>query len=855
MPETSNLPEGEYILEVRGGEGGRALGGKAFTVSAREGFSLDLAETFAVPFGGQRVVRFAVNGAEAGSRVEFRAEWTDADGKPVGDPGIFAATADGSGRAEFPVGLRGLPGPGEFQLFLTAATGGEVVSRRQLPMAVVEDRGTPDLFMMIAGTRPSFYVYNDLQSRDAVATIQFSGRETVYPYAEYYGGIPRAPHLTDNLDLEEEHKWEDWTGEKISGGNGGAYSWALDEVLDTRDENLVEYARELEGKLVNPIILFDDEPLMPMAGGWEAADAFEEEYGRPAPIPEAKYDDPEYLRTWVAWEEFRAETWAEFYRRGIAAIHSVLPDYQTAVVVEGMGKDVYAGFEPTISQEPFGIYWFHIYPINEPMTMVGHAVERGMSALRAMGKEDRERFALLQNWAAVGNVPQVPGADYIRNQYWMAVAHGATGIGFWPYAYGWWTAAGTPGWNEMRVIAERQERLMPVWRELRADRDPIGLLYSQSQGSLDHLKGLLAETPKESTRPWRNYHTTDEAYHSLKESMLPFEVVEERELMRADPRELPYEVIVLAGVEYLRDETVEALTEFQENGGVIVGDESATVALSGKETLPAHFESVWDLVFPDDPTLFNRYKHRDDFKPISEENAAILRDALSGFDPGSIRISGEDVAWNTLRGGGARYLFVVNDSAHTPNLEKYRDTVQGWRLTPVEWSTVPVALSVEGQVDVYDLDAEKMVETTFEENRTEWSVALKPAGGKGYLVSDTWPDSLAVSTTGSVLQGEQLEWNLQPVDEAGEPVDIVLPIKLSWTAPGASEKVTRAATRGSEATGMIPVGADSPEGFYRLKVSVPGTSLVGETRFEVVANPEPLFSAGNGSNVSNFSNR
>lgn len=817
----AELPEGRYRAVFRREHNGEQLGSALFDVQAVDGFALSSPLQFAVAHGGERTWTFSLNGPRAAA-AQLKAQLVERQGGGQVASTLRAPSAVNGEESTFSLNLRGDLLPGEYLLHVTAELDGRPVARQVVPVAVVASRDvTPDLFLMIAGTRPSFHILNDLRNQRAEVTLQYGPLRTFLPYAEYFGGMPRAPHLTDNLPLRPEHRWQNWKGEHVPGGNGGAYSWALEEVLAARDENLIRFGELVKDVMVTPVFLFDDEPAMPMNGGWEAADDFKARFGIPAPIPEPRYDDADYMQSWMKWSDFRASIWAQYYERGTKAVQSARPDLQSTVVVEGMGKCIYAGFEPTISQEPLDIYWFHIYPINEPLTMVGHAVERGMSALRAMGRTERERYALLQNWAAVGEVPQVPGPDYIRNQYWMAVAHGATGIGYWPYAYGWWSVTGTPGWDEMGIIAERQSRLMPVWKALRSDRQPIALLYSQSQGATDHLKGLLAETPQDSARPWRNYHNTDEAYHTLKQAGLPFEIMEERELMRSGGEGLPYKAIVLAGVEFLRAETREALRQFQAQGGRVYMDEASLVEWPGRITIPTRFDNIFTTTFPEDPKWFNWLKHRDDYQDDIEQNIAAVRSVMDDYSSGDLIVSGESVVWNTLAGGDTRYLFVVNNSAHTPNLENYRHIVQGWRLTPVYWNEVTAELRVRGVQGVYDVDAGQIVDTRKEGDYLVWERPLASADGAVYALLKEWPGSVRLSVQHDPAT-HALRWSATLLNEVGGIMDVVLPVKARWSQTEAGDHVAHAAFVGGTAEGVFPLGVNVASDEIVLEVEIPG---------------------------------
>ncbi len=829
------LPEGEYHLswsgEVEGAPQHIAAG--LFRIEAR-GVSLKAPEKFAIREGTSESFIFTVESSETDSAEALEVAVLRSSGETISRKKLPVAY-DEAGVREISATLHGKLSPGRYRLQATVTGGGKPLARVEQPLRIRGAFETPELFMMIAGTNPSFPVMEDLADNNAVMTLQYHSIEKFVPYAEYFGGIPRAPHLTDGLDLDEAHRWENWKGEKISGGNGGRYSWALPEVLEKRDENLIDFAQSIEDTLLAPIVLFDDEPMMPMDGGWEAAEQFEAESGFEAPEPKPLYEDADYMERWTAWEDFRSANWANFYRRGTEALKSVDPDLRTTVVVEGMGKDVYAGFDPSISQAPLDIYWFHIYPINEPLTMIGHAVERGKSALRVIGDPYRERFALLQNWAAVGETPQVPPADYIENQYWMAIAHGATGIGYWPYAYGWWTSPGTPGWEEMGRISERQDWLAPALRNLTDERDPIALLYSSSQAGLDHLKGLLAETAQESARPWRNYHVTDEAYHSLKQSGLPFEILDERELM-AEGAGLPYEAIVLGGVEFLRKESRAALEAFQRAGGDVWLDESSTFDFPRAKRMPTRFDDIYKLIFPEDPERFNYFKHRDDFQPLIDANREIVREYLDGYDDGRVRVSNDTMVWNELDGGEATYLFFVNNTAHTENLAEFRDISRDWRLTPVEWDSAEAEVSVAGQPVILDLETERLLDVQYDKGRSSWELALEPGAGVVYALLDRRPDAFKATVPDSVAKGERLQWSLRLI--AGETlVEAVLPVTVRLETE-AGTRTLRTASKGGEVAGSFVLGAEVPAGGATLHFEQKALGLSASVEFEI--EPEDL---------------
>ena len=816
------LPEGRYRVRLEATQApGKAIAARAFDVLPREGVEVLPPTRWSISCdeGGAVTLPLEVSGVAAG-RLSVESRLIDAKGHELARE---STTLEAAGTQPLELSFApGLP-EGDHSLEFAVRAGDRVLRRVLMPLAVVTPRGAPDAFVMISGNDPSHLVFSDLCEASVVTTAQTPSLEKMLPYLEQHGGIARA-YGFQYPQLDKSNRFQNWKGEAV-----GDFSWADPVFHDAWIEDLQAVARQLDGGLMNPIVLFDDEPKLPMNGGWESAPAFEQATGEAAPVPERRFDDVDYLDRWTRWEDWRVGIWEQHYRRGTQAIKRIDPRLQTAVVVEGMGKDIYAGFDPARSQAGVDIYWYHIYPLNEPLMMVGHAIERGLSAMRAMG-QDKPTWALLQNWANQADVPRVPSPGYLRSQYWMAIAHGAETVGFWPYTYGFWISPGSPGWEEVARIAERQRWLSPLLAELEPVREPIGLLYSTSQSGYDHLVGLTAERPQEHATPWHNWHANEEAFFALKASGLPFETVEESELIAFDG-ELPYRALVLNRVHYLRPEARAAMRALMDAGGRVFVDRSSQLELSGIEQLPLAMDEIFDVIFPAGGfDGWNRYKHRDDWKPIYEAHAQTLREALAEFDDGSVRVESEhEVRWNAMSGGAARYIFVVNDTAHTPNLERYRDTIEDWRLSPVQWSSAEASITTRAGV-VYDVIERQAVPTRPTDNGTvTWDTTLEPAGGRMFVWFEAEPGSLSLKAPETVRPGETVALHASLLDAEGRPLRADLPLTIRF----AGKDTASAALGDGEATVTFRSDTLLEPGEVELEVTEPTTGLTASATVRV----------------------
>jgi hypothetical protein len=245
-------------------------------------------------------------------------------------------------------------------------------------------------------------------------------------------------------------------------------------------------------------------------------------------------------------------------------------------------------------------------------------------------------------------------------------------------------------------------------------------------------------------------------------------------------------------------------------------------------------DQIFDLIFPAGGfDGWNRYKHRDDFAPIYEEHARVLREHLQAFDPQTVRVSSEgDVRWNTLTGNAVQYLFLVNDEVQTQNLEQFRDTVQDWRLAPAQWSDAVATVDLAGTPVVYDVIDHARVETSTQNSRTRWQATVPAAGGRMYALFTEAPHALQLSVPETVTAGETLSATVKLQTQAGSVLPADLPLTVYWQGQAVQHK----ALKDGQVEIQLLIDASTAAGTYPLKVLEPVTGLSQTVEVQIQPN-------------------
>ena len=681
---TSAVPVGHYAAVVKVYSGDTLVGEthRDITIKANSALSLSFGRTefYAVPGTGEVKVPLKViwDSPDADLRV-----WLAIGPHQTSLPVAWSTLAvDAIGQARF--SLTSALEPGRYRLVASLLQRGLTKSTVSANYWISPRQGPPDLFMMNIGSVPTSAAMNKIMEKG----ISYS-YESTKDFLQWAG---RWPGIAQTFTHDEEKLPEGCSLIEDSKGNKlGEVSWNDPRARDAQAENIKDDVQQFRKSPNFQYYFLDDEPGYPSDACYSelSRQYFKQRYKIDAVKPEATFT-AEYLDKWSLWEEFRCRTFAGYYRKMVSTAKEIHREVQVGLLIDAMGPDYARAFEPSITHAPFDIQVQHIYATNAPLLMIPLCLERAHSAQRAIG-HDKPIWNLYQNWGDQSRVPHVPSAEYLREQFWLGVSHGADVIGYSPFAYGWWIAPGTDAWEEIGEQRRIMHKFGSMFRKLKPKRKPIGLLYSSSQGAVDHLKSLVTTTTHSPVETWHNWYGMEDAYYSLKASGIPFEVVTEEELIAG---ELEATALVLPRIQYLRPQAREALKKFINGGGAIYKDHAATIEIEGAQMLEVNFDRVFNLIFPADPAQWNARKHRNYYKPLIDEAVPHLLTALEPYHISPVITHQTDVVWQILKGGEVEYLFVVNGRSEAPNLENFEHLLREERQPPSRWLEVETELKV-----------------------------------------------------------------------------------------------------------------------------------------------------------------
>jgi len=221
-------------------------------------------------------------------------------------------------------------------------------------------------------------------------------------------------------------------------------------------------------------------------------------------------------------------------------------------------------------------------------------------------------------------------------------------------------------------------------------------------------------------------------------------------------------ILVAVDCDVLPRSVVDKIVAFQQAGGILIGDQNLCPALKADITL----------------TSRERPKEADKARALLISEATALRQQLEGRYVWPARSSTCDVVTRLRRFGTTDYLFAVND------LREYGDYVGHHRLVMENGLPTDAQLTVRRPAGyVYDLRAHRPVTASAAEGTLTIQAHFEPCDGHLYMVTDRAIARVSVSAPAVAEPGQTVELRAAVVDEAGTPVDAVVPVRVDITDP------------------------------------------------------------------------
>ncbi len=224
-----------------------------------------------------------------------------------------------------------------------------------------------------------------------------------------------------------------------------------------------------------------------------------------------------------------------------------------------------------------------------------------------------------------------------------------------------------------------------------------------------------------------------------------------------------FKVLIMPSCDVLPESVAAKVKAFQQRGGIIVADERLAPGIKA------------DIVIP----VYLRTKKADVDKAALQKLAADLRTKLDSHYQRKVDSSNPEVLTHTRRHGQTDYVFLINDHREFGDYVGHHGRVME-RGLPSE-STITVQRTAG---HVYDLVHHREVSgVSRNEGQTLWNVALGPADGGIYMLTDKAVKDVVLELPEDAKSGIAVSISLSVTDESGKPIDAVIPVQVTISDP------------------------------------------------------------------------
>jgi len=384
--------------------------------------------------------------------------------------------------------------------------------------------------------------------------------------------------------------------------------------------------------------------------------------------------------------------------------------------------------------------------------------------------------------------------DHLREAFWIKISRPIRGIMY--HGWGSLVDAGPNGYRYTNP--ETKEVLSQLIREVIRPLGPTLLALEDCPADVALLESFTAQMfARRGTFGWGNSWEAD-IYLALQWARLPSRVVYEQTILEHGLK--PYRVLVLPACDVLPESVVAAIGKFQEEGGVIVGDELLCPAIKP------------DLVL----NRVSRTQQPDKDKAALQQIARQLRDFLKerGYS-WSADSSNPDILVRLRRAGNAQYLFVVNDRRTFGNYVGHHGRVMEMG--------VPIAGEVSvlraGGV-VYDLLKGQPVPAKSAGGRLQWNVELGSGQGTLFMIVGEPIHTVRLTAPPVGDRGKIVPLRIAVVGAKEKPVDAAVPVEVQIVGPDGelAEPSGFYATQAGELEILWQVATNETLGPWRVQV-------------------------------------
>ncbi len=276
-----------------------------------------------------------------------------------------------------------------------------------------------------------------------------------------------------------------------------------------------------------------------------------------------------------------------------------------------------------------------------------------------------------------------------------------------------------------------------------------------------------------------------------------------------------YKVLVMADCDVLTASVAKAVQEFQDRGGIVVGDENLCPAIKPDILLESH----------------TRPKEADVAKNMNVEQAGELRKELDAHYKRYVGSSECNIITRVRRYGSTDYVFAVND------LREFGDYVGQHGLVMERGLPLDATVYVNRPGGyVYDLVGHREVRTQNANDHVAIPWPFGPCQGRVFMVTERAIDGVQVTAPETVKRKANIAVSVAVVDESGKAIDAVVPVDVQIRdADGQTAEFSGyyGAVDGKLRLNLDIAPNDAP-GIWQVAVSELASGTIGYAYFRVV---------------------
>jgi len=409
-----------------------------------------------------------------------------------------------------------------------------------------------------------------------------------------------------------------------------------------------------------------------------------------------------------------------------------------------------------------------------------------------------------------------PDADFItiapmhlREAFWTKISRPIRGIMY----HGWQSLVKVDRPASYRYThPETRHELRRLVKTVVEPLGPTLLQVPDVESDVAFLESFASQMfARRGTYGW-NGGWAGNAYHIIQYAHLQPEVIYDETVVQRGLDD--YRVLFLMDCDVLTKTVAGKIKQFQEKGGIVVGDERLCPAIQPDILLES----------------YTRTRKADADKAELLKLAAKLRRELDPHYRRYVDSSNPEVVVRRRRYGGTDYVFAVNDR------REYGDYVGQYGLVMENGLPAEADLTI-GRAEgvVYDLVNARPVPAAKEGGRLRIHAGFGPCEGRLFMVTPRAIESVRIEGPARVERGASADIRITIADADGRPLDAVVPVRVDILDPDArpAEFSGYYGAAGGRLDVHLDIAPNDVRGIWRVRVREGASGLTADHYFRV----------------------